>query len=86
MPFRIMRCGRFHDDIATRLDHDDSFPTRRSDPTHPSSYDLQQAAQDDISNHNLQSPAVRSEARDDRHDETDRRERGTSPADTPSPP
>jgi len=26
-----------------------------SDPTRPSSYDLQQAAQDDISNHNLQS-------------------------------
>ena len=25
------------------------------DPTHPSSYDLQQNAQDDISNHNLQS-------------------------------
>ena len=25
------------------------------DPTHPSSYDLQQAAKDDISNHNLQS-------------------------------
>jgi prepilin-type N-terminal cleavage/methylation domain-containing protein len=32
-----------------------TFPSTPSlDPTHPSSYDLQQAAQDDISNHNLQ--------------------------------
>lgn len=32
-----------------------TVPGPSGDPTHPSSYDLQQSAQDDISNHNLQS-------------------------------
>ena len=53
MPFGL-DCGGLHADPRPVAAHD--LPgNRRADPTNPSSYDLQQAAQDDISNHNLQS-------------------------------
>jgi hypothetical protein len=56
MPFSIWDTTQIADFTSNALIQSITLPTTTSgNPTQPSSYDLQLAAQDDISNHNLQS-------------------------------